>query len=121
MHVTDVYGLWRSVAVTGWTRDAAGVSSMFLARDIPLHNPAALIPASVAWLRPGSVWVPTLRSKLENEPFVGLALMVSTLDSSLPLQLHAVLQPTALPELHQAFDRIAKLLTIKDEPEGSPR
>jgi hypothetical protein len=62
----------------------------------------------VAWIRPGSVWISSLRSKLDNEPYVGLGLMVSSIDSSLPLQLHAVFDPSAPPELHEAFEKIAK-------------
>jgi len=42
--------------------------------------------------------------------------MVSTLDSSVPLQLHAVLDPAAPPEMHQAFDRIATEFDLHAEP-----
>jgi hypothetical protein len=70
----------------------------------------------VAWLRPGSVWLPVLRAKLQGEPYAGLALMVSTLESSLPLQLHVVLQPTAPPELHDALDRVAGHFNLTREP-----
>jgi hypothetical protein len=42
--------------------------------------PTMLLPdfsrVGVAWFRPGSVWLPVLRSKLNGEPFVGLGLMV---------------------------------------------
>jgi hypothetical protein len=69
----------------------------------------------VAWLRPGSVWIPVLRSKLNGEPFVGLGLMVSTLDSSLPLHLHAVLEPRAPAELHEALDKIAEQFNLTTE------
>ena len=71
----------------------------------------------VAWLRPGSVWLPVLRSKLSGEPFAaGLGLMVSTLDSSLPIHLHMVLQESAPPELHEALDEIAMRFNLKTEP-----
>lgn len=68
-----------------------------------------------AWLRPGSVWLPVLRSKLNGEPFVGLGLMVSTLASSLPLQLHVVVEPTAPSELHLVFDQIAAHFNLNAE------
>ena len=64
----------------------------------------------------GSVWLEVLRSKLKGGPLVGLGLMVSTLDSSVPLQLHAVLDPAAPPEMHQAFDRIATEFDLHAEP-----
>jgi hypothetical protein len=70
----------------------------------------------VAWLRPGSVWLPVLRNKLPGEPYAGLALMLSTLDSSLPLQLHAVLDPNSPAQLHQALDRVAEVLNLASEP-----
>jgi len=69
----------------------------------------------VAWLRPGSVWLPVLRSKLNDEPFCGLGLMVSTLDSSLPLHLHMVLQATAPREVHEALDQVAKRFNLTTE------
>jgi len=69
----------------------------------------------VAWLRPGSVWLPVLRSKLSGEPFVGLGLMVSTLDSSLPLHLHMVLDESAPQGMHETLDEIAKRFNLKTE------
>jgi hypothetical protein len=69
----------------------------------------------VAWLRPGSVWLPVLRSKLNGESFVGLGLMVSTPDSSLPLHLHMVLQGSAPQELHEALDQVAKRFNLTTE------
>ena len=68
-----------------------------------------------AWLRSNPVWIATLRSKLQGQAFVGLGLMVSTLDSSLPLHLVAVLDPSAPSELHQAFERIAQVFNLTIE------
>lgn len=69
----------------------------------------------MAWLRPGSVWLPVLRSKLDAEPFAGLGLMVSTLDSSLPLDLHVVLKPTAPREMHESIDQVAERFNLHAE------
>ena len=60
----------------------------------------------------GPIWISVLRSKLEGEPYVGLGLMVSTLDSSLPLDLHVVLDPSAPDELHAALDRLARCFNL---------
>jgi hypothetical protein len=61
-----------------------------------------------AWLRPGPVWIPVLRSKIAGTPFVGLGLVISTLDRSLPMQLHAALDSERAPtEMETAFDKIA--------------
>ena len=68
-----------------------------------------------SWVRPGSVWTPVLRSKLEGEPYAGLGLMVSTLDRSLPLQLHMVLGPSVPPELHVTLDRVAEHFNLASE------
>ena len=65
--------------------------------------------AGWGWIRPGHVWLPILRSKIQGTPFVGLALMMSTLDQPLPMQLHAVLDPDRAPsELDEATDRLAE-------------
>jgi hypothetical protein len=69
-----------------------------------------------SWMRPGQVWISVLRSKLEGEPYVGLGLMVSTLDSSLPLDLHMVLGPSAPDELHAALDRVARCFNLHVVP-----
>jgi hypothetical protein len=65
-----------------------------------------------AWLRPGSVWNAVLQKKLEGEPYVGLALMVSTLDSWLPLQFHAVLADDAPDGLEHLYDRLAEVYNL---------
>lgn len=41
--------------------------------------------------------------------------MVSTLDSSLPLQLDVVLEPTAPSELHEALDQVARHFNLTIE------
>ena len=62
-----------------------------------------------AWLRSGSVWISVLRDKLKGEPYAGLALMVSTLDSWLPLYFHAVLADGAPEALEHVYDGLAKV------------
>jgi hypothetical protein len=68
------------------------------------------------WIRNGSVWVSVLRAKLKNEPFVGLGVMVSTVDSSLPLHLHVALGSAAPLEMHQALEQVAELFNLAIEP-----
>jgi hypothetical protein len=69
-----------------------------------------------SWLRPGPLWLSVLRSKLDGEPWAGLGLMVSTLDSSLPLGLDVALNPSAPDELHLALERVAEHFNLTIVP-----
>jgi hypothetical protein len=65
-----------------------------------------------AWLRPGSVWTSVLHEKLKGQPYVGLAIMVSTLDSWLPLNSHGVSADDAPEGLEAVYDRLAKVYEL---------
>ncbi len=53
---------------------------------------------------------------MENEPFVGLGIMVSTVDASLPLHLHVAIGSGAPDAMHEALERVAGLFNLTIEP-----
>jgi hypothetical protein len=66
-----------------------------------------------SFLRSPDVWSQVLNSKLKGEPFVGLGVMVSSIDRWLPGQLSFVLGDDAPEAMTQAFNRLAEVFGLK--------
>lgn len=70
-----------------------------------------------AWLRPASVWLSVLRSKLAPESFAGLGVMVSTLDRDAPHELSIALDSSAPSSLSDALERVAETFEFELDPD----
>ena len=66
-----------------------------------------------SFLRSPDVWAQVLNSKLKGEPFVGLGVMVSSLDRWLPSQLPVALADNAPEAMTRAFMRFADVFGLK--------
>jgi hypothetical protein len=71
--------------------------------DVPTALLLDFSRVGISWVRPKSVWKTVLSSEFDLAPFVGLGIMVSTLDSPSPFLVHTFLDPAAPPELVEAF------------------
>jgi hypothetical protein len=80
--------------------------------DIPTFLLLDISSVGWSWLRPQSVWAAILASKLKGQPYAGLGLMVSALDSELPLQMHTFFASSAPPELVAAFNKLVRLVPV---------
>jgi hypothetical protein len=66
-----------------------------------------------SFLRSPDVWSQVLNSKLKGEPFVGLGVMVSSLDRWLPSQISFVIGDDAPKAMTQAFNRLCEVFGFK--------